>query len=241
LEKPKGGFSFAPTAPPCLKDTYYATLTFRILGENGLPSPATKEWVRNEPFHPEAPLSTLSCHVKLCRLLEIPPQASPLRERIKEELGKYPAPRRLAHLRSIVELIGSREEIDAFKGLTQRIDPHPTSRDTSETLFYKATLTRNQGDRWKAEIAEWLKCCRNGDGGYGCRPNTTSFLEHLYWATRLMELAGITITEEEKRESVQFVLCSRSKRGGFGRAPEGVPFIDSSYHAIWILRFFNDI
>ena len=241
LEKSEGGFSFAPTVPPGIKDTYYATQTFRLLGEESLPTKATVEWIAQEPFHPEAPLATLACQAELCSMFEIPLPINLLSKIIEKEFNKNLSTRRLWHLSVLAKLTGITELERKVEIELARLNPLPNPSDTLETLVYKFILVKDKPQNWDRKIEEWISTCRNGDGGYGCRPNTTSFLEHLYWATRLMESAGLSLSDSEREESVQFVLGSQSKRGGFGRAPEGVPFIDSTYQAVWTLNFLKVI
>ena len=235
LEKPEGGFSFAPTAPPCIKDTYYAALSFAMLGEKDRPGRTTIQWLKEEPFHIETPLSTVACRVRLHRMLKIPLPVHWLNERLKQEVRKDLNPRRLTCLKELSQVVyGCKEVIEQAVEVTD-IYPHPW--DTTETLYYKATITEEQHDQWRNRVALWLRECRNGDGGYGCKPGTTSFLEHIYWAMRLMEKAGIELSQQEHENTCQFVRNCQSRRGGFGRAPEGVPFIDSTYHALWVLNY----
>ena len=241
LEKIEGGFSFAQTAPPCIRDTYYAILIFRLLGEKERPSEATIRWVSKEPFHNEAPLSTLACQVKLCSMLKIEVRARGIEERLRDELEKPPTPKRLFHLETLLKQMGAQPQRAALKEKAARLNPYPTPFDTLETLFYKAVLSEERSRTWKRKVQEWLLACRNGDGGYGCRPNTTSFLEHIYWATRLMKVANLQIGDKDKTLTLEFVLGSHSRRGGFGRAPEGVPFIESTYQALWIIDFLGKL
>jgi hypothetical protein len=237
LEKPEGGFSFAPTAPPGVKDTFYAVSSFRLLGVSEMPRDATIRWVAKEPFHPEAPLSTIAALVELHRLFDLKLPQGDLSLRVEVELQKPAFPNRLFNLVLIAKAAFLDSYLPTLQRLANDLPLSAQSSDTSESLYYKAMVKGVRDGGWVSEVKEWIDSCRNGDGGYGCRPDTTSFLEHVYWALRLMELAGITLEGEERETTLQFVLGSQSRRGGFGRAPEGVPFIESTYQALWILRF----
>ncbi len=79
-----------------------------------------------------------------------------------------------------------------------------------------------------------LEACYNPDGGYGCKPHTTSFLEHIYFAYRLYH--ALEWLPNHRKETRAFVLNSQSKKGGFARAPGGVPFIDTTFYALRILE-----
>ncbi len=241
LEKPEGGFSFALTAPPAIKDTLYATLSLRLLGVSEAPGNATINWVAKEPFHPEAPISTVAAQAKLYRLFDLPIPQKEIELRVHMELEGPLSPSKLFHLGVVVKNAHLDHHKPKIEELSQGLNIHPQRHDTSETLYYKAAMRGKHHHCWREAIGDWLRGCRNGDGGYGCRPDTTSFLEHIYWATRLMELAEINLSEEERETTLQFVLGSQSRRGGFGRAPEGVPFIDSTYYALWILKFLGQL
>jgi len=237
LEKPGGGFSFAPTAPPCTKDTLHATLSFRLLGVEGRPSESTVRWVASRSFTKEIPLATFSSRITLYRELGLPLPEQVIGEVLSREVAKPPVPRRLFHLVRITEHGHWPERRTALAKAISETNPLPRREDTSESLYYKAEITGICSGGWRQAVAQWLHQCRNGDGGYGCRPGTTSFLEHIYWAMRLLENTGLGLPPSELKSTLSFVEGCQSRRGGFGRAPEGVPFIESTYHALWILDF----
>jgi len=171
-------------------------------------------------------------------MLRIPLPTIWMKDKIQVEMDKNLSPRRLVHLKDLVG--AGKVKGEWTKRLHQAvstIDTYPSTFDTTEILFYKTTLSGEQSDRCRKEIALWLAKCRNGDGGYGCKPGTTSFLEHVYWAVKLIkEIGTIKLSPQEAENTCAFVKNCQSKKGGFGRAPEGVPFIDSTYHALWILN-----
>ncbi len=74
----------------------------------------------------------------------------------------------------------------------------------------------------------WLQMCRNGDGGYGFFPGTTSYIENVFYtvmAYRLMQARP-----EKPYETTGFIRACRSAKGGFGRRCQGVPFPDSTWY-----------
>ncbi len=237
LEKPEGGFSFAPTAPPCTKDTLHATLSFRLLGVEGRPTESTVRWVANRSFPKELPLSTFAARITLYVEFGLPLPVRVMGEMLSREAVKPLIPRRLFHLLRISENGNWPKEKVLLSEAASHINPLPQPQDTLETLYYKAEITGISAKDWRRAVGQWLHQCRNGDGGYGCRPGTTSFLEHIYWAMRLLDKTGLGLPPNELKSTLAFVEGCQSRRGGFGRAPEGVPFIESTYHALWILDF----
>lgn len=81
--------------------------------------------------------------------------------------------------------------------------------------------------------ASWLRSCRNGDGGYGFFPGTTSYLENVYEAFEAFRL--MNMVPEHVDSTAGFVRACRSARGGFGRRCQGIPFPDSTWYGISLL------
>ncbi len=90
-------------------------------------------------------------------------------------------------------------------------------------------LEEHDLNRWR----EWLRLCRNGDGGYGFFPGTTSYVENIYHALEAFRLLGTA--PEDTGTTAGFIRACRSARGGFGRRCEGIPFPDSTWYAVAVL------
>lgn len=112
--------------------------------------------------------------------------------------------------------------------------------DTLERLWKKIALARHFGKPLsKGEYVQFVVGCYNPDGGYGCKPSTTSFLEHTYYAYRIMKALGVKSPRPEFTKS--YVLCCQSKKGGFGRSPGGVPFVNTTFYAVSLLSFLAEL
>ncbi len=85
----------------------------------------------------------------------------------------------------------------------------------------------------------WLHLCRNGDGGYGFFPGTTSYIENVFHAVMAYRLMGSS--PEKPYEITGFIRACRSARGGFGRRCQGVPFPDSTWYGTGTLIHLNSI
>lgn len=122
------------------------------------------------------------------------------------------------------------------------LDNLPVMADSSikyiSELRRSAYLHRHAGWRHWNDMqtggwSEWLKLCRNGDGGYGFFPGTTSYMENVYEAFESFRLLGIL--PERVDSTVGFIRACRSARGGFGRRCQGIPFPDSTWYGVSVL------
>ncbi len=76
----------------------------------------------------------------------------------------------------------------------------------------------------------WLQNCQNGDGGFGFRPGTTSFVENTHYALEGLSLLKASPRHKEAVEA--FLQACQKPGGGFSRRPGAAPFLDATWHAL---------
>ncbi len=240
LSKSTGGFAYAKTIPPGIEDTYFAIRTLEAIGYRG-GHHATTRWLRREPWIPDPTGRVLYFRIALhLRLgIEVP------WEMIKEEITRF-----------LPKLQGNPQKLDFLGRITAMARKHHRAWGEIETLLegeaYKANLSISPKDTlqklWRKyrvhvqyrrpldllSLSTFLKLSQNPDGGFGCKPHTTSFLEHTYFAYRLF--AELRMDPPNKEVTKAFILNCQSKRGGFARAPGGVPFLDTTFYGIRVLE-----
>gem|GEM_PF-1673888 len=243
LEKPSGGFAFARTVPSGIEDTYFAIHALDTLGLEKDYS-ATRNWLAKEKWDPDPTGRVLYYRIRLYERmgLEVPWEVVTL-EIEKALPGIKGNPRKLDFFGRILSL--AQKERVTWPQLERllfmeagKVDLHITPRDTLESLWRKvrvATIYRKRLPT--AMVLGFLAACYNPDGGYGCKPHTTSFLEHIYFAYRIYQ--ALDTRPRHMEETRAFVTNCQSKKGGFARAPGGVPFIDTTFYALRVLQFLD--
>ena len=245
LEKPSGGVAFARTVPSGIEDSYFAIRSLDSLGFQK-DYTATRIWLSQEAWEPDPTGRVLYYRIRLYQMLGLDVPWPLVKSQILEALPRIKGnPRKLDFFGRIAQLAEMQghvwEELEqTLSQETLNIELTVVSRDTLESLGHKLRVSRIYSR--KADVLSILKFteeCRNPDGGYGCRPHTTSFLEHIYHALAIHLLLQKSIPSRER--TLEFIRCCQSKRGGFGRSPGGVPFIDTTFYAVRSLIFAGGI
>jgi hypothetical protein len=245
LEKPSGGFAFAKTVPSGIEDSYFAIRSLDSLGFQK-DYTATRVWLSQKAWEPDLTGRVFYYRIQLYRRLELDVPWPLVKSQILEALPRIRGnPRKLDFFGRIAQLAERKgyvwEELEqTLSRETMNINLTVESRDTLESLGRKLRVSLIYGKT--ADILSILKFteeCRNPDGGYGCRPHTTSFLEHIYYALAIHLMLQKGIPSRER--TLEFIRCCQSKKGGFGRSPGGVPFIDTTFYAVRSLIFAGGI
>jgi len=240
LEKPSGGFAFSRTVPSGIEDTYFAIQALDTLGLDKDYS-ATREWLAKEKWDSDPTGRVLYYRIRLYKRLALEVPWYRVTAEIEKALtGVKGNPRKLDFFGRILAL--AQEEGVTWPKLeelllqeAEKVDRSITTKDTLESLWRKVRVCMVFGGEMDTQrLLEHLEACYNPDGGYGFKPHTTSFLEHIHFAYRLYQ--ALKYAPHHREETRAFVLNSQSKRGGFARAPGGVPFIDTTFYALRVLR-----
>ncbi|GAB4336916.1 MAG: hypothetical protein Kow0089_07640 [Desulfobulbaceae bacterium] len=80
------------------------------------------------------------------------------------------------------------------------------------------------------ELADWLRSCQNGDGGFGFYPHTTSFIENTHAALEALALLGAGPLHPQR--AFDYLIGCRTACGGFGRGSRTAPFLDATWHGV---------
>lgn len=240
LRKPTGGFAFAVTVPSGIEDTYFALRTLDSLGYRGNHQ-ATADWLKHEPWVPDPTGRVLYFRIALYLRLGIEVPWERVREEIVSFLPRLRGnPQKLDFLGRVTALAKkhhrSWQDLEAFlKEEALKTDLSVTPKDTLQKLWRKYRVHVLYGKPLDLlALKRFLELCQNPDGGFGCKPFTTSFLEHTYFAYRLFQSLGEEPYRKERTRA--FVLNCQSKKGGFARAPGGVPFLDITFYGVRVLE-----
>ena len=107
------------------------------------------------------------------------------------------------------------------------LSPSPVVKELRYWLVLQGQVFRKRiPQKW----VSWLKACQNGDGGFGFRPGTTSFVENTHYA-----LEGLSILKASPRDKgavEAFLQACQKPGGGFSRRPGAAPFLDATWHAL---------
>lgn len=85
----------------------------------------------------------------------------------------------------------------------------------------------------------WIRRSQNDDGGFGFKPDTTSFIENTYYG--LIGLKDLDSKPKNLDKCIDFVYSCYSKAGGFGRQRTTVATLQSTYHALFSLRILEEM
>lgn len=108
------------------------------------------------------------------------------------------------------------------------------------SLIYKVVFLFDYfGIRYSDEWAEYVKRSQNRDGGFGFYPDTTSFLENVYYS--LMALRQLNKKPNNLRECEAYVIRCKSKNSGFGRQHNTPPTLEYTYYAIESLNMISEM
>ncbi len=108
------------------------------------------------------------------------------------------------------------------------------------SLIYKVVFLFDYfGIRYSDEWAEYVKRSQNRDGGFGFYPDTTSFLENVYYS--LMALRQLNKKPDDMKECEAYVIRCKSKNSGFGRQHNTPPTLEYTYYAIESLNMISEM
>ena len=227
----EGGFSTAPSLPATIEDTFYITDILGIL----------EQLDKSLDLLSRIDAERLSGFVR--RKYDEEQSRLPLRlsyylHRIGKRIPGVPVfPRdNLVYTKLTYEHFFYLQELDRLTdSARQDIPPLDLAECTCKDVFYSLLLVPLPDTLPPLEtIVDWLRACRNGDGGFGFFPGTTSFLENSYYSLSALSLIDTSPADPERAE--QFVVSCQTGAGGFARSIVGAPFPESSWHAVNIAK-----
>jgi len=222
-EREEGGFSFAATTPPTLEDTYYAVRSLDMLGTMEICA-STSSYISQIEADRLSGLRQTYRLLYLLRRLGISPKAeSGIRPLNKQRLQDI-----YYHILT-QELLGKKPQLSEseFKFLQTQNGRLGT---VSEVCKYVIIMRKLGIPFDKSRYAEWIRKSQWYDGGFGFYPETTSFLDNVYWALRALHALGSKPSRMEECE--RFIMQCRAKNGGFGRQSTTIPSVEYTYYAI---------
>ncbi|NMX22910.1 hypothetical protein HCU62_03010 [Dissulfurirhabdus thermomarina] len=228
--KAAGGYAATPLLPATAEDTYHALRTLEALEAAGAavppPDAGLREWIAGELGVPGRDPRTLYHLCWSARRVGVP--------------AAGPAPG-----------VGGRDTLEA-RFWRHRLReagcvaagpagaPAPARRPpVVREVWMALVLARAAGEApgWAAGAAAWVRACQNGDGGFGCRPGTTSFVEHCHTALRVLAMLGAV--PRDLAAARTYVLACRTGAGGFARIHGAAAFLDATRHAVGALRLLD--
>ena len=223
--KENGGFAMTPLLPATVEDTYYAVKILRFL-DKPLPSKtityiAGLSW--DKYFLPKNLYQLAVLHQEIGK--ELP------KERLRLLIHVFLQRKALSleHLTFLIRLSSllSFEELKAK--LCQKVCF--TKWRVLKELFYLMHCAKECKTLLPKKAAFWVKSCQNDDGGFGFMPNTTSFLENIYYALAVLDWCNDQPLRPEG--CLAFIrYCYLPNKGAFARSPSSVAFLESTYYAL---------
>jgi len=223
-EREEGGFSFAATTPPTLEDTYYAVRSLDMLGTAHI-STSTSSYIS------QIDASRLSCSKQTYWLAYLFGRLSHGSNRIET----FVRPTNTQRLQDIYYHVLTQELLRKKPSLGEKEfrfiqTQNGKLRAISEVCKYVIIMRKISMPFDKSRYVEWIRKSQWYDGGFGFYPQTTSFLENVYWALRALHALGSKPSRMEECE--RFIMQCRAKNGGFGRQSTTIPSVEYTYYAI---------
>ncbi len=232
----EGGFSTAPSLPATIEDTFYITDILAIL----------EQLDKSLDLLSRIDAERLSGFVR--RKYDEEQSRLPLRlsyylHRIGKRIPGVPVfPRdNLVYTKLTFENFFYLQELErSGERARHGLPPLDLAECTCKDVFYSLLLVPPPDALPPCEtIADWLGACRNGDGGFGFFPGTTSFLENSYYCLLALSLVEENPAGPDPERAEQFVVSCQTGAGGFARSVVGAPFPESSWHAVNIARLLD--
>jgi len=242
--KASGGYGATPLLPATVEDTYHAVEALILLKRlfPGVESNAllTREDIQFLKIKWEEGELGLKSGYQVLRLFSYV-GLGPSKEVVQRWLLE-----RLAHLHRL-EAFYFFGKIHREFGLGRvffrkdklpGLSPEPVVKEVYFRLYLQKEIFKRFPKGERGRWSSWLKACQNGDGGFGFRPGTTSFVENTHYALRSLYLLKV---RPRGLEAVQnFLSACQKPEGGFSRRPGAAPFLDATWHAVSALCLLRD-
>jgi hypothetical protein len=228
-----GGFGFAPTLPASVEDTYHS---LRILEEI---RPVSEErlgilkrnsrlgaFLRRAEDKETWSIKTASQYAFCCVFMGLASELSWLNHFLGTRLSHSPdLTDHYYAARTVREWVPQMD--------IPLIEHTPVNWRSARDLWMVLYLNGGTIERLKTtkvDLIKWLQACQNPDGGFGCLPGTTSFIENCHWCMRALALLGEKPLFRDMARD--FILRCRTSGGGFARKNGAAPFLYATWHAV---------
>jgi len=236
-QKEDGGFATCPSLPSTVADTFYALGIIQELD-------AYDSSLRLSSRIDREKLSAfIKAHLSIRKSL-------PLRIRFfLLEIGRYLAGGNLINEDLCEDIdVGKRVSYENYyylSGLTSgektefQVKTLDFSDCTCKDVYYFVLSLPEIAQSRSGEIVDWLKECRNCDGGFGFFPGTTSYIEYCdYSLSALFALKNQPINSVPAERYIRY--C-QTGAGGFSRSTRAAPFLEASFHAVHALLALREL
>jgi len=238
-EQPDGGFSFSPTTPPTLEDTYFALRLLEELHEYSI-NTQTESYItqlNQKEFHQPKHLYQLATIYRITHLTD---SENSLRDTIIHnheivsntlaDLYYMVLTKQLLHMQ--VTFIRNEQAVLS----SAQLKPVKSMEECKQIVILMIKLNTSFQQQ---EYIHLIQTSQNYDGGFGIVPHSTSFLEPTYQALRgLKELHVLPV---DIHECERFVHSCLTNIGGFGRQITTVPSLEYSYYAFLSLKIIDEM
>jgi prenyltransferase beta subunit len=232
-----GGFGFAPTLPASVEATYRALRILETIwpvSEREMlglrENPHMKAFLLRNEDKETWSLRTAYQYLYLCSLCKVSPEQGWLERILEQRLKEALSLRDRYYLVKILRECPDAPSIDCNPllegGATEK---WRTVEDLWMCFYLHQGLPEALRTTGEA-IVEWVQACQNPDGGFGCLPGTTSFIENSRWCLRSLAMLGGRLLSTDMTED--FILRCKTSGGGFARKSGAAPFLDSTWHAV---------
>jgi len=232
--KETGGYVATPSLPATVEDTYNALRIIETLGDTPghfyrqdtalkeyLSRMAETDWITaRTTFHVLYPSRLAGVRVDESRTMTLVER----RVRVPFNLSE-----RYYCARIMKEVLGAAD--NAVMKITG--DYAPVRWRTAAELWmilYLTNAKRTDRPAQRNDLIAWLQACRNGDGGFGFLPGTTSFIENCHTCLRALALLGAKPLDIDGARA--FILACRTGTSGFARIQGATAFLDATWHAV---------
>jgi len=237
--QPEGGFSFSPTTPPTLEDTYFALRLLEELQEYSI-STQTESYItrlNQKEFHQPKHLYQLATIYRIIHLTDtensLPDTIIHNHEFVINTLSDLyymVLTKELLHMQVTL----TRNEQSVLS--SAQLKPVKSMEECKQLVILMIKL---HSPFQQQEYIHLIQTTQNFDGGFGIVQHSTSFLEPTYQALRgLKELHARPI---DIHECERFVHSCMTNIGGFGRQITTVPTLEYSYYAFLSLKIIDEM
>ena len=232
-EQEVGGFSFVETTPPTLEDTYYAVGILKELNVE-YHNPKTLEFIKKSTVDFCGPV-----HVFYLSFLYKAFNCSP-GNIFYSNMSNI----EINSIESCYNLFRAYENLNKKIGNLSIIYCLETKKQIKKSYLSKVSkyiyLSKRMGITLNANgYVSWIKRSQNDDGGFGFKPETTSFIENTYYG--LVALTDLGASPLSIDKCIDFIYSCYSSSGGFGRQKITVPTLQNTYQALLSLKILDKI
>jgi len=238
-EQPDGGFSFSPTTPPTLEDTYFALRLIEELQEYTIDTQTVSYITRlnQKEFHQPKHLYQLATIYRINHLTNSEDSlCDTIVHNYEIVIHTLPDLYYLVLTKTLLHMPVTLTRKEQAVLSSAQLKPVKSMEECKQIVILMVKL---HGSLQQQEYIRIIQTGQNHDGGFGIVPYSTSFLEPTYHALRgLKELRAVPV---DIHECERFVHSCMTNIGGFGRQITTVPALEYSYYAVLSLKIIDEM